>query len=449
MRKIRDIASLTMISALGIISAAVLTAQPARASVPKPSGSESIIPVDQVTIDYDKCALRVATNDDEVMVAFPTVRVVDDEIVDLKVKSWDVYTNEYKPDESNVVTIDLSPLKMTRDSYVAVKTNATEKAYLIHFSPLLSKLKAQYDPETRGITIIDRADNDNECDTYFEYRTANSGHTIYDPDDDFALMQFEMEGATLYLRELGGYVDDDVLYGSGTLAASYIASRQGAVDIAPEYVLYDAIGKFAGKELKVKIPKLANGPTASANYNKRIFTVKKGCEYRLNTQDSFKATGDASVVVKIGNDAGVLEVRKAEKKLKTKYTSASKLTRYVYPATKVPTVTDDSESPVGKKTDTLSVRYDPTKKKVDFINTDMESPYLIYVVSSGSAAPVAGDKTLLKVSAAKSAAVPSASSTSVNKLPAGSSIYVAYGSVSKNKQRQWASDPILLGTIKY
>lgn len=448
MRKIHDIKALLWMSALGVISATALAAQPTQAATLKPSDSESIIPSDKVTINYEKCTLQVETTDDEVMVAFPTVKVIDDEIVDLKIKSWDTYTDEYKPEDSNVITIDLSSLKFSRDSYVAVKSSATEKAYLIHFRPSTSSLKAQYVPEDRTVSVINRADDNNDYDGYFEFRTANSAYTMYDTDDESILKPYEMEGATLYFRELAGYVDGDILYSSGSLASYYTADRIGALDIAPEYVLYDAVGQFSGKELKVKIPKLGNAPTASINYNKRTLTVRKGCEYRLDTQDSFKMASNANITVKVGNDAGVLEVRTAEKSQRGKYTPASKISRYVYPATNVPVLTDDDESPVGKGTETLSLRYDANKKKYNFISTDLNNTYLIYAVPSGSAVPVAGDKTILKIKPTKDKSIPTAVSATTSKLPAGYSVYVSYASTTKDGQRQWASEPILLGTVK-
>lgn len=426
----------------GVIMASAL-------SIGHTASAASRIPVDNITVDYASQTLEVITTDNELMVAFPTVKIAGDEITEIKIKKWDIYDYEYmqeRDDETNLVTVDLSPINSTKGGYVAIKTDATSEAYLIHFGAVHTKLSASYDPSEKIVSIIDKADNYNECEGMFEYRTQYGNWVDYN-QDEANFQHYEQQGATLYFREKCGYDDGDEYVSKGILSKGSIAEKVGPVDIDPSFVLYEALNTFSGKELKVKITKLREGPTASMNYAKRTITVKKNCEYRTNAALGFKKTVDGkAMAVGIGNDAGILEVRTAAVSTAKKYTPPSKITRYEYPATRTLTVTADEDGYVGGKAGKFSMTYNEKTKKIECISTDRDNTYLVYVRKAGKSVPVAGDSVLTTVRPTNSDSVPKVVTLSASKIPSGSEVYVAYAADIKNKK--WATEPVLLGKAK-
>lgn len=409
------------------------------------------ISADDIVIDYATQTLKVTTKDDEVMVAFPTVKLVDDEISDVQVKKWDIYDTDYMhevvyPEDTYEVTIDLSSINIAKGGYVAVKTNTTNSIDLIHFGGVHNKLSASYDLSEGIVTIIDKEDDNNECESLFEYRTQCGSWQDYD-SDEVSLRGYEQQGATLYFREKCGYDDGEEYISSGALSrGGTIADKIGVLDAAPDFVLYEAVNTFAGKELKVKIPKLKDGPTVKMNYAKRTITVKKNTEYRQDTSSAFRRTpSNQSVEVSIGDEAGILEVRTAAVMGK-KYTPASKIARYEYPASRKLAITEDATGYLGKKAEKLTMTYNSKSKKVDCSSVDLNNTYLIYVVKTGEKAPVAGDKVTATVKPAASASKARVVSLALSKLPTGSKVYVAYAADTKGKQ--WATTPVLLGTVE-
>lgn len=407
------------------------------------------IPVGNITIDYASQSLEVITTDNEVMVAFPTVKVVDEEITEIKIKKWDIYDYEYmqeREDETKLVTVDLSPINSLKGGYVAVKTDATSEAYLIHFNGAHAKLSASYDPAVKTVSIVDKEDDYNECESLFEYRTQYGNWADYHADET-NFQYYEQQGATLYFREKCGYDDGDEYISKGNLSVGAIADKIGPVDIDPSFVLYEALNTFSGKELKVKITKLREGPTAAINYAKRTITVKRNCEYRTDVTTDFKKTPDGkAMAVGVGNDAGVLEVRTAAASSKKKYTPPSKITRYEYPATRSLTVSPDGHGYVGGKTGMFIMTYNENTKKIECVNTDLKNTYLIYVRKAGKPVPVAGSAVLTTVKPAVSNVLPRLVTLSPSKIPSGSEVYIAYAADTKNKK--WATEPVLLGKAK-
>ncbi len=408
------------------------------------------IPADDVMIDYASQTLQVITTDSEVMVAFPTVKMTEDEITDIQVKGWDIYDAEYlqeQVDETKVATVDLSSINITKGGYVAVKTDATSEAYLIHFSPVHGKLSASYDQEDGTVTVIDRADDGNECDSMFEYRTQYGSWSDYDAYD-VSLRSYEQQGASLYFREKCGYDDGDEYTSKGRLSNSTaIAQKVGVVPVAKEYVLYEALSTFSGKELKVKIPKLAEGPTATLNYAKGTITIKQGSLYRQNSEAAFQSTpGNKAFTLTANVDGGMLEVRKAAKKTAKKYTPASKITRYVYPPARKLEIKEDVNAYLGNKANKLTLVYNEATKKVDCCSTDVDNTYLIWVVSPGGKAPTVGASGATTVKPPKNGTQTTVVSLSPKKFPAGSSVYVAYA--ADKKAMKWATEPVLLGIVK-
>lgn len=418
-------------------------------SVGHTASAEDRIPEDNIIIDYARQTLQVITTDSEVMAAFPSVKVVDDDITEVKVKKWNIYDSDYmieQPDETKQVTIDLSSLNVTKGGYVAVKTDATTEAYLIHFSPVHGKLLASYDLEDGTVTVVDRADDGNECDSLFEYKTQYGAWSNYD-SYDVSLRTYEQQGATLYFREKCGYDDGDTYTSSGRLSGRTIADKIGIVPVAKEFVLYEALSTFSGKELKVKIPKLSEGSTATFNYTKRTITVKNGSQYRQNSEAAFQnIPGNSAFTLTANSDGGIIEVRKAAKKTAKKYTPASKITRYEYPPVRKLEIKQDANSYVGNKANKLTVVYNEATKKVDCSSTDPDNTYLIWVVKPDGKAPTVGASGATTVKPPKSGTQTTVVSLSEKKFQSGSSVYVAYA--ADKKAKKWATEPVLLGVVK-
>lgn len=407
------------------------------------------IPEDNIVIDYANQSLDVTTMDAEVMVSFPTVKVVDGQITKVQAKKWDVYDGNYMQEEqedgSRTVTVDLSLINNKKGGYVAVKTDATSEAYLIHFGGVHTKLSASYDNEEGKVLIIDRADEGNECESAFEYRTQSGNWRDYDSETT-QLRHYEQQGATLYFREKCGYDDGDEYISRGRLSARAIADKIGTVSDGSDYVLYEAVNTFTGVELKVKITKLRNGPTAAFNYAKRTITVRKNTEYRMDASDDFQqVTEENTETVDIGEEAGIFEVRSIEAFGK-KYTPPSKITHYDYPATRILAITEDESGFVGKKAGRLSLLYNEKTNKINCSSTDLVNTYLIYVAKADEEEPQAGSKAVATVKTAVSTSTPSIVTLPLSKFPVGSSVYVAYAADAKNGK--WATEPVLLGVVQ-
>lgn len=404
------------------------------------------IPSGDITLDYARQLLEVTTTDDEVMVAFPTVKIVEDEIVSVTVKKWDIYDSELmtvQEDESRVAVIDLSRINVLKGGYVAVKTNATEQAALISFRGVHTKLKAHYDTQKGSVEILDRLDDDNPCDALFEYKTLYG--TWYDYNaEETSLRTYEQQGAVLYFREKCGYDDGDEKVTRGSLALNTIADKVGEVDAAPEFCLYEAVNTFSGRELKIKVPKRREGTSVAVNYQKRTIKVKKGSEYRQDSSSEFEPA-ETATTINVGEEAGVVEVRLPEYSNKKGYTPVSKITRYEYPASRVMKIRDYEQGITGTRADQLYITYNSETKRVECCNSDMENAYYIYAVKPGGAAPVLGSRATAMIKAAKED-----KDTVVilkkSKLPAGYQVYVSYVADSKNKK--WATEPVLLGTVR-
>lgn len=411
--------------------------------------SANRIPEDDIVIDYARQSLKVTTTDSEVMAAFPTVKKVNDEITQIQIKAWDIYDSDYmveQPDETKQVMIDLSPINITKGGYVAVKTDATSEAYLIHFSPVHGKLSASYDLESGAVTVIDRADSGNECSSLFEYKTQYGDWSDYD-SYDVSLRSYEQQGANLYFREKCGCDDGDTYISSGRLSGRAIADKIGIVPAAKEFVLYEALSTFSGKELKVKIPKLADGPKATIDYAKRTITVKQGNLYRQDSEAAFQSIpGNKSITLTVNNDGGIIEIRKAEKKTAKKYTPASKITRYEYPPTRKLEIKEDVNGYVGNKANKLTLVYNAVTKKVDCSSTDPDNTYLIWVVKPGGKAPTVGISGATTVKPPKSGTLTRVVSLPAKKFTSGSSVYVAYA--ADKKAMKWATEPVLLGVVE-
>lgn len=408
------------------------------------------ISADNIVVDYATQSLRITTTDDEVMAAFPAVTFKNGEINSVQVSKWDIYDADYMqeaayPEDAHEVTIDISSINITKGGYVALRTNTTNGINLIHFSGIRNKLAASYDMLGGIVTVIDKDDGNNECESRFEYKTQYGNWQDYD-QAEVSLRRYEQQGATLYFREKCGYEDGGEYISQGSLSNSVIANRVGTVAAAPDFVLYEATNTFSGRELKVKIPRRKNGPAVRINYAKRTITVGRNMEYRQDSSSAFEETPvDESLEVEIGDEAGALEVRTLAVEGK-KYVPASKIARYEYPSSRIMKVADDAEGYVGKKAGKLTVTYNSKSKKVELVSTDMENTYLVYVVRDDGDIPVAGDKATTTVNPAVSASKARIISLAPARMPAGSQIYVAYAANAGKKQ--WATIPVLLGEVE-
>lgn len=229
-----------------------------------------------VTVDYANEKLTVSGESGQLMVAYPKVKGEGADAT-VKVSAWDAYTQKVN---SNYV-VDLSALNLTKDNYVLVKgTSTATDPLLIKLSTIDGKAKAKYNAKTGKIAGATADLTNAELATY-QYRTATGNWTEIQESNGLDLSSFQMVGATLYLR---------------TAPEKNNSQLQAKSDANVGGYAYAEVEKaFPGKELKVKIAKLANGPKVAVNYDKKTVTIPKNAEYAqdTNTPKKFPADGAA------------------------------------------------------------------------------------------------------------------------------------------------------------
>lgn len=178
-------------------------------------------------------------------------------------KSWDVY------DGAGDVTVDLSKLNVTKDNYVAVKTNDAEPFFL-KITKTAKPAKAKYDYSKKPEEALDFGDLTKTA----EYRTAFSGWQDVSGAD---FTQYQYQGASLYLRAKGAL--------KNPVSASETVDDKSTKD-TEAYKVYD-IGSLSSKEVKLNIRKQANGPSLTGDYVKGIVKTKDTLSCRLVKDNDF------------------------------------------------------------------------------------------------------------------------------------------------------------------
>lgn len=291
--------------------------------------------------------------------------------------AWDVYeTSEVDEDEG--IIINLSKLNNTKDNYVAVKSESTDPIY-IRIRGSVKGQKAKYNPKEFKLEItnpkkVEGSDVKTETDVNgnWEYRTSygywdeipfqtwvpelnedgeykygENGKPIgkYEVNSEL-FKEYQYQGATLYVRAAGKSITEERTNPDGNYKYTVSVLKEDTAGVKvvnsdKNAKLYDA-GWMPGKESKVNIAKMANGPKVTADYVKGIVKVPAGSEYRLiasgcaivtdkenkpfdNASKSDKTVAD---LLKTANGetgvatSGVIEVRKkaTDKKSPSKWT---------------------------------------------------------------------------------------------------------------------------------
>ncbi len=173
-------------------------------------------------------------------------------------------------------TIDLSSYGVTKDVYLSIWGNKTTDPILVKLPAVKTKLKATVNALDTTVKVEDITDRKNPVDITsagFQFCTTNGDWADYKlaapkvaPTD---LKAYTASGATLRFRM-------KATANKALPAAIEIGKDKEGVAVMASV----ANGSFAGNELKVKIPKTANGPKATIDYNTRTVKIPVTSEYR-------------------------------------------------------------------------------------------------------------------------------------------------------------------------
>lgn len=274
--------------------------------------------------------------------------------------AWDVYEKSDIQEDYDQIKVDLSKLNNTKDNYIAVKSESTDPIY-IRIKGSVKGQKAKYSPKDFKLDItnpkkVEGSDVKTETTVNgnWEYRTSygdwsdipfflwNEKSEKEDIPNTELFKEYQYQGATLYVRAAGQSISVEDEDGSPIPTLKEDTSGVTVVGSSDKGKLYDA-GWMPGKESKVNIAKMANGPKVTADYVKGIVKLPAGAEYRLiasggsiitdKDDKPFDSTSKSDKTVaellKTANDtgktaatSGVIEVRKkaTDKKSPSKWT---------------------------------------------------------------------------------------------------------------------------------
>lgn len=271
--------------------------------------------------------------------------------------AWDVYEVEVDDDDNaKSIVVDLSKLNNTKDNYVAIKADSSKPMY-IRIRGSVKSQQIKYNPKTAGLDInvkkVTDGSNITKDNVDWEYRTSYGSWTYVpltifnDKNEEIAnpdlFKEYQYQGATLYVRAAGKNTTVKDPNKEKDVAKLVAAGTIDIVGSTEKGDLYDA-GWMPGKETKVNIAKMANGPKVNVDYVKGIVKVPAGTEYRLIASGSSIVTdkenpfdnaskSDKTVaeLLKAANEgvtpataatSGVIEVRKkaTDKKSPSKWT---------------------------------------------------------------------------------------------------------------------------------
>lgn len=423
----------------------------------------SIMPID-ITIDYAKQKLILSergTRDSEIRYEFGTRKVMKKSGTEI----CKFYTSSIL-DYKDGLTIDLSSLKREKDNYIRLSGNYNEAPITIKIPAVNTKVKAKFDPVTAGVRMYDNTDKMDAAQytsEKIEYRNAYSNWEEYEYFDDFDvysnLSKYQQRGAVLYFRLKAA--DTQLLY-TTVQQPSYGDIEDENGDDLP---VYEA-DSFPGKEVKVVIPKLSNAPKVKVDYNKQIFSLPKGTEYRVvNSRSDMKwvsAKKSTSLQVdlsdltaKYGADSSIIfEARFAQTETKP----ASKVYRVCASIPEAPkvsaiksSVTIDGRQNIDQSclkdefgADGLVAQYIFNEKKqqcqaVNFWN-NLEEAYEICAIK-GSGEPSPSNAGILKLKSFGD------TKFAVSRLRDGSKLYIRR--MADAKAKQFSGPWVVFGVVSY
>lgn len=254
------------------------------------------IPASAISIDYDAQRLLIKeSNKTDLQVYFniPKIKTVKKKNSDgtvmkrtvLTPSTWECYDNT-----AAGVTIDLSTLNRAKDNYIQVKGDQAADPVTIKIPAILSKVSASYDAVADQVTMNDITDKKNPVaiqNKTFEYRVANSGWKTYAGDD---FTYYQVRGASMYFRIVAD--------AKAALQASSLTTLTDLYDTNDQQVRAYVVGRFPGKEVKVRVTKQASAPKVTVDYARHQFKLPKNTEYRVTAggkQNAWVAADAAAV----------------------------------------------------------------------------------------------------------------------------------------------------------
>ncbi len=412
--KIKRVLQGTALAALA--TAAWMGAGSADASAAK--GNKPVfedVTAENITVRYsgEQYISFIANDCNEIIVG---IAKADKNGTSAKVSSWDVYE---QTDESYGAYVDLQKVNVTKDAYIAVKTDKMETPLFVKIKANPDKLKAKLNSGTREVTftVNNTAADANKVYIEGNFETTSDGKGLIDPQSQYL-------GAVNYYNLSGSkYTTKDEL-AEGTITDKTDSKTGKAVKLI-------TVGQFPGKQVKLNIPKQANGPSIPVDYAKGTIKIKKGVELRVVGENNISKAVSGTAAEKfdgkvvsvstfydektnkdfadtLGNSKGTLEVRVAAK-TNGNGKAASKWTRISIEKPKdieikpekadAATVVTASAVTYTVSGASVGLQYTVDKNKVanKGLTFDNKSDYKIdYVVGDKGKAPEADDKGKVK-----------------------------------------------------
>lgn len=378
-------------------------------------------------------------------------------------KGFDASTGAKKME----VVIDLSTLSNTKDNFVQLKTDTGEEM-TIKIPAVNTKVKAVYDAAANKVTVQDITDKKTPVDISADTVEFKNKYGNWSAYTDAAMANYVYKGASLTFRVAAD--TDTTIVAAGDKDAVIKKAATDETGIA-----YYIAKAFPGKEVKVSVKKLANGPKVTANYVKNTITVPKGAQYRITKADDSVlgdwTDGDSAKALvldatTVAETAGTVEVRtKAVAAEGTKAGKpASKISRLSFNPVEVLTVTPSEDNDItkatlkqGEKVLPITVEYVMTENKkthvksatgIKIINTSTDDAYQVYVNKAADGkAPAIGVKGAVAVGAATVKNNETKAKEVTIKNCDAAEIYIT--KVGNAKTATWASGFVGLGTVKY
>ena len=421
-----------------VLQGTVLTALAAAAWMGAGStdASAAVDPVNGVTFNGTSLEITADSKDLEVMTSVAKASGSDSKI---KISAWDVY-------EGNKAIVDLSKLNVTKDNYIAVKTDDMDKPFLVKIAATTKKTKVNLDKEKATITSVDLTSG---TATDVQVRTAIGSYGKAAAVASFDFSNYQYQGASLYVR-----------VPASVTAPTSAGQLQSAIkNDTTSYNVY-SVGTLPGKEAKVNIAKQANGPAVPVDYVKGKVTIPSKTQYRVvvATASALATSGgavssqkDVKNVSELLNGASkaVVEVRKAATAGKK---CASKWTRVVITAPntfaedsittefKADAATADAIAKV-TTSGSLEIKYaTKTVKRVEtktgFNISNGSGVAFQYYVGDDANTAVDKDVKTLKASTGKA---------TLNKDASGKKVWIRVA--GEKKTSRWAGEWTLIGTL--
>ncbi len=388
--------------------------------------------------------------------------------------AWQVH--DVDGDEGEQVYVDLSKLSVTKDNYIAVKSESTKPVYY-RIGASITKQKFKYDPSTNAISITTFTPSANASsltkdNTSLTFRTQFgpwsdvdcytwTGNTRKFDEKNEVFQEYQYQGATLYLRFAG--IENNMDLPANKLDQVEDANDKSATKA--KYDLYNA-GFMPSKEVKLNIAKQANGPSVSADYVNGKVKVPAKTEYRVIAsggaisgtkekpyeENSGKTTPTVAELLKLANGekgtatSGTIEVRKAAvsgKKAPSKWTRVAIEIPEKIDVTGVTKgdktgITLDDKSELMATGGAITLK-DKTKIEIKTNKNGAVNGITITVPTDckyGVVVDVAGKKTTVK------------NDNKAKTIKTAADKEIKIGKAGDKKAKTWASDTISIGKTK-